>query len=264
MILSVEQLRYNVPSGRTIFSDVSFQVAAGEILAILGPNGAGKSTLLNCVAGLLHPATGRICLAGQDINHMSLSQVAQVLGYVPQTHHPAYDYLVRDFVVMGRTPYIGMFAQPTQADYALADHAMEELGIIHLADKPYTQISGGERQQATIARVLVQEPKVILLDEPTSHLDYGNQLRTMQLIQRLARRGFAVVFTTHMPDHVILLNSRVGVLDYSGTMVFGSVDEILTEDRLTQLYQVPLKVQYLEEIGRRACFSPGLDHQMVD
>lgn len=259
MILTVEQLRYDVPAGRTIFSDVSFQVAAGEILSILGPNGAGKSTLLNCIAGLLRPASGQICLDGQPMETLSLSRMAQILGYVPQTHHPAYDYLVRDFVVMGRAPYIGMFSQPSRADYALADEALEELGITHLAYKPYTQISGGERQQVTIARVLVQQPRLVLLDEPTSHLDYGNQIRTLQLIRRLSQRGMAVLFTTHMPDHVILLGSRVGMLDYTGRMQFGSAEDVLTEQRLSSVYQTPLKVRRLEELGRNVCLPPNLD-----
>lgn len=169
MILTVEQLRYDVPAGRTIFSDVSFQVAAGEILSILGPNGAGKSTLLNCIAGLLRPASGQICLEGQPMETLSLSRMAQILGYVPQTHHPAYDYLVRDFVVMGRAPY------------------------------------------------------------------------------------------THMPDHVILLGSRVGMLDYTGRMQFGSAEDVLTEQRLSSVYQTPLKVRRLEELGRNVCLPPNLD-----
>lgn len=259
MILEVKDLCYRYKSGRTIFQNVSFGIQKGEILSILGPNGAGKSTLLNCIANLLHPQSGQILLEGRPMDTMGVGEIAQIIGYVPQSHHPAYDYTVRDFVVMGRAPYIGLFSKPTPEDYELVNEALDRLGILKLADKPYTQISGGERQQVTIARVLVQRPKLILLDEPTSHLDYGNQIRTVRMIRRLSEEGYAVILTTHMPDHVIMLGSRVGMLDYSGTMTFGSVEETMTEERLSRMYQVPLKVRYIEEIRRKACFAPDLE-----
>ena len=255
MILEVKNLRYHYDDSRTIFHDVSFGIESGEIISILGPNGAGKSTLLNCIANLLTPSTGEILLEGKPMNKLSLNEIARIIGYVPQPHTPAYDYTVRDFTVMGRTPYIGLFSKPKQEDYDLADGALKQLGIYHLADKPYTQISGGERQQVTIARVLVQQPKLILLDEPTSHLDYGNQIRTVKMIRKLAGQDFAVILTTHMPDHVILLGSRVGILDHTGTMTFGDVDSIMTEETLSKVYQTNLKVLYIEEIGRVACVA---------
>ncbi len=259
MILEVKDLSYRYKTGRTIFHDVSFGIQEGEILSILGPNGAGKSTLLNCIANLLRPQSGQILLEGVPMERMGVEEIARVVGYVPQSHHPAYDYTVRDFVVMGRAPYIGLFSKPSQEDYDMAEEALERLGIQRLAHKPYTQISGGERQQVTIARVLVQRPKLILLDEPTSHLDYGNQIRTVNMIRRLSEEGFALILTTHTPDHVIMLGSRVGMLDYDGGMTFGSVEETMTEERLSRMYKLPLKVRYIEEIHRKACFAPNLD-----
>ena len=126
---------------------------------------------------------------------MNLREVARVIGYVPQIHTPAYAFTVREFAVMGRTPYIGAFTVPGVEDYRIADEALERMGIAHLRDKPYTEISGGERQQVTIARVIAQKPQLILLDEPTAHLDYGNQHRVVQMARQLAAEGYALIMT---------------------------------------------------------------------
>ena len=186
MILEVSNLGFHYHNSRTIFREVSFSVDKGEVLSILGPNGSGKSTLLNCIANLYKPVSGQILLNGKPVSRMNLRDVARVIGYVPQIHTPAYAFTVREFAVMGRTPYIGAFTTPSAEDYRIADEALERMGITHLRDKPYTEISGGERQQVTIARVIAQQPQLILLDEPTAHLDYGNQHRVVQMIRKLA------------------------------------------------------------------------------
>jgi iron complex transport system ATP-binding protein len=134
---------------------------------------------------------------------------------------------------------------------------MERMDILHLADRPYTEISDGERQQATIARVLVQQPKIILLDEPTSALDYGNQMRTLQLIKELARDEYVIVMTTHTPDHAILLDDTVALLDRKGTLSVGSVDAIMKEDILREVYRTDLKLIYVPEVGRMTCLPAG-------
>lgn len=255
MILQVTNLGFHYKDQQDIFHGVSFGIHQGEIITILGPNGAGKSTLLNCLANLAKPTSGQIMVCGQPLERMSLSEVAKHIGYVSQTHYPAYAYTTRDFVVMGRTAHIGFFSKPKKEDYAAADDALHQLGIAHLADKPYTEISGGERQQVTIARVLVQKPQLVLLDEPTSHLDYGNQLRTMKMIKQLAEQNFAIIMTTHMPDHAILLGGKVGILDRDGTMTFGHYKDIMTEKTLSRIYNANLKMVYIEEIKRSTCIA---------
>ena len=186
MILEVKDLEFSYSSGRTIFEHVSFSLDKGRVFTILGRNGAGKSTLLNCLANLFVPNGGDILLNGVSMRSMKQKDVAKVIGYVPQVHIAAYAYTVRDFAVMGRTPYIGLVSNPRREDYEKVDKVLNELNIYHLRNKSYTEISGGERQLVTIARVMVQEPELILLDEPTAHLDYGNQLRAVRLIKRLA------------------------------------------------------------------------------
>ena len=255
MILDVEKLSYRYRNGnRTIFHDVSFSLDKGEVLAILGANGAGKSTLLNCIANLFRPSSGQIRLNGTPMERMTMRDVAKIIGYVPQIHTPAYAYTVREFVVMGRTPYIGSFSSPSPDDYRIADESLERMGISHLRNKVYTEISGGERQQVTIARVMTQQPQIILLDEPTAHLDYGNQYRVVQMVKDLAAEGYTLLMTTHNPDHAIILNGKVAILNREGVLGIGMSTEALNEDTLSRLYGLHVKTTYNEEAGRNICF----------
>jgi iron complex transport system ATP-binding protein len=252
-VLKVADLGFNYFKGPTIFSGVGFELRAGGVLTILGANGAGKSTLLNCIAGLARPKAGAVYLGGRDSAEMSFREVATFIGYVPQTHNPAYAYPVREYVVMGRTPYIGAFGSPRAGDYAVAEDALARLGVAHIMDKPYTEISGGERQLATIARAIAQEPKILLLDEPTAHLDYGNQMRAIRLIRSLAEEGYAVVLTTHVPDHPLFLGGEVAVFTRDKAVVVGAAEAVLTDELLTSLYGVPVKTVHVD--GRRVCYA---------
>ena len=253
MILEVKDLGFRYDRGRPIFRDVSFKVKQGEILSILGPNGSGKSTLLNCIANLYSPEAGEIFLNGQPMSRMNLREVARVIGYVPQIHTPAYAFTVREFAVMGRTPYIGAFTVPGAEDYRIADEALERMGIAHLRDKPYTEISGGERQQVTIARVIAQKPQLILLDEPTAHLDYGNQHRVVQMARQLAAEGYALIMTTHNPDHAIILNGKVAILNREGELFVGQTAQTLSSETLSSLYGLAIKTKYDSDARRTVC-----------
>lgn len=253
MILEVNDLSYRYNKSRTIFHDVNFSLDKGEVLSILGTNGAGKSTLLNCVSGLFQPASGEIRLDGTPMSTMSMRDIAQVVGYVPQIHTPTYAYSVLEFTVMGRTPYIGMFSKPSAEDYRIAEEALEKMNILHLRDKAYTEISGGERQQVTIARVIAQQPKLILLDEPTAHLDYGNQYRVVQMVKQLAAQGFALIMTTHNPDHAIILNGKVAVLNREGVLGVGHAAQSLTNEMLSTLYGLNIKTVFDEDAQRNVC-----------
>lgn len=244
MILEVEHLSFAYRPERPLFYDVSFAFEQGQVLSILGANGAGKSTLLNCIANLLLPQQGEIRLHGTPLSRLELREISRIIGYVPQSHTPAYDYTVRDFVVMGRAPHLGTFQQPGRADYDLVDATLEEMGLLPLANRPYTELSGGERQQVTIARVIVQQPELILLDEPTNHLDYGNQLRALSMVRALVKRGFGVIMTSHNPDHVLLLGGQVGILGNDGRFLVGNAEEVMTEERLRALYRSDLYLTY--------------------
>lgn len=257
MKLEVRNISFSF-NNRKIFSDVSFQLYEGEILSILGPNGAGKSTLLNCIARLLENENGDLLLDNRSISSYSLKEFAKLIGYVPQNHIPAYAFTVKEFVVMGRSPYISAFSMPTHKDYEITLEAMEMLGITSLAEKPYTELSGGERQLVTIARAITQQPKFILMDEPTSQLDYANQIRTIEIIKKLSQKGYGVIFTTHNPDHAVMINGKIGILDKLGKFEFGDTSTILTEAKLKKIYNINLKLLYIEEINRIACVSEGI------
>ena len=237
MKLEVNNLSFKYLNSRVIFDQVNFELEKGQILSVLGPNGAGKSTLLNCIGNLMTPQKGIIRLNGEAVDKMPPKKVAQRIGYVPQIHIPTYEYTVREFVVMGRTPYLGKMRSPGDADYEQVERALDMVGIKHLIEKPYTQISGGERQLVTIARAIVQEPDFILLDEPTAHLDFGNQIKTMRLVKKLAENGFGIIMTTHNPDQVFYTGGFVALLDRQGKLHCGVPEDILTEPALTQLYQ---------------------------
>ena len=259
MIFEVQNLHFKYPdSDKRVLNGVSLTLGEGEILSILGPNGAGKSTLLNCMANLLVPNSGNIKLCSKDISKMPAREVASTISYVPQNHTPAFGYTVFHFVLMGCASKVGLFEKPGKEEQEKAMNALKELNIEHLADKPYTEISGGERQQATIARAIVQEPKAILFDEPTAHLDYGNQLRTLRLIKSMAEKGYSVIITTHNPDHAILLGGTAAILDRAGNLTIGKSSEIITEECLKQVYNTDLRLIYVKELNRYACIPVNL------
>ena len=259
MIYDVRNIEFTYPgSTRKVLSNVSLNLDYGEVLSILGPNGAGKSTLLGCMTGLLKPDNGSIILDGSDLSSLSARQVAKVISYVPQIHVPAFSYTVLHFVTMGRAPHIGFFHKPRENDTEIARDALRAISIEHLAEKPYTEISGGERQQTVIARALAGQPKAILFDEPTAHLDYGNQHRVLRLIRSLSRRGYGIIITTHNPDHALLLGGHAAILSSDGTLVSGPSEEIITEERIKKVYNTDLHLLYIEEIKRVACVPTGL------
>ena len=257
-IIKVENLRFSYDNKRQVLNKVNLSLEEGEVMTILGPNGAGKSTLLNCIATLLEPDEGTVSLCGKDASAMKPKEVARILSYVPQNHTPAFSYTVRDFVLMGRAPSVGMFERPKAEDLEVVDRALEEIGLTELKDKPYTEVSGGERQQATIARAVVAEPKAILFDEPTAHLDYGNQLKTLRLIKSLQDKGYAIILTTHDPDHAIMLGGTTAILDRNGELTVGKTEEIITEETLNRLYDTELSLIRPEEVDRPVCVPPDL------
>ena len=246
---------------RQVLCDVSLSIARAQTLSILGPNGSGKTTLLNIVAGLLRSKAGTVAYDGNAFRQLSPQKMAQLVGYVPQTIVPAFDYSVLEYVVTGCAPYIGTFQRPNQEHYDKAMQSIREMGIEHLTEKSYKQISGGERQQVSIARVLTQCPAYILMDEPTAHLDYGNQLRVLNTIRRMANNGFGIVFTTHNPDQALLLGGKTAVIDRRGHLLFGDSRELINETFLSELYGISLRIASLEDSGRKVCFAPGLNDE---
>ncbi len=258
-LLEVNDLAFRYSRERgDVFSGVTFEVCAGEVFTLLGPNGAGKSTLLNCIAGLAAPSQGTVSVCGQPVQSYSTRELAKHIGYVRQHISVTYGYSVREYLVMGAAPRIGMFSTPNQEDYDRVEEAIVDLSLQKLADRTVSHLSGGERQRVAVARAIVQNPEIILFDEPTSALDYGNQIRVMHTMKQLTERGYAVVMTTHNPDQPILLGGKVAMLNSDGTLAVGDSTTTLTSERLSQLYGTELHLVYVDEVDRIACVSSKL------
>jgi iron complex transport system ATP-binding protein len=197
MAIRTDRICFAHPSGFSL-EDVSLHVPAGRLSVLLGKNGSGKSTLLRLIAGLHRPVSGRIEVLGQDVSKISTAARAKVIGYLPQFHYPVFPYTVEEVILTGRAPYV--FTVPRIRDREKAEEALMKVGIHDLRKRPYTELSGGERQLVMMARVLAQEPKVILLDEPVSHLDLSNQSRLLHLLKKLVQEGITVLAVLHEPN----------------------------------------------------------------
>ncbi len=227
--------------------DIDLDIREGEVLCLLGPNGGGKTTLMKTLLGLLPALGGSVKLLDRDIADYSRGELARIVGYVPQAGTNFFPFNVIDVVLMGRVAHIGLFASPGKKDVAAADAALASLGIGHLRDRIYTEISGGERQLVLIARALAQEPRLLVMDEPTASLDFGNQLRVLDQITALAKRGMAVVLSTHDPDHVFLCGDRAALLRGGRLVALGPPSEVITPAALEALYGVEVEVVELPD-----------------
>ena len=246
------------------FKDVSFSLNRGEVMCILGPNGCGKTTLLKCLIGILNLDKGHVWLDDKEIDKLGRREVAKVIGYIPQLHQPAFPFSVLDAVLIGRAPHLNVLASPGRKDEEIAEMAMDAMGIADLRDRPYTQLSGGEMQLVIFARVLAQQPALLLLDEPTSHLDFGNQVRVLQIVEKLASTGLPVIMTSHFPDHAFLLSSKVAIMKDNKFLAVGAPDEVITEERMEKIYGVKVKIMDVETpVKRRICVPLGNDRDTL-
>ena len=244
--LEARALGYGYP-GRAVGRELDLALAAGEVLCVLGPNGGGKTTLFRTLLGLLPAQAGEILLEGQALAQLARAEVARRIGYVPQGQVAQFAFTVREAVLMGRTAHVSLFASPGAADRHAADRAIATLGIESLAGRVVTELSGGERQLAMIARALAQGARALVLDEPTASLDFGNQVRVLREIRRLAGEGYAVVFSTHDPGQAFLAASRVLLLAHGGALRQGAPQEVITPENMRAVYGVEVRVAALDD-----------------
>lgn len=227
---------------KIVVEDFSVCVESGEILCLLGPNGIGKTTLFKTILRFLPLQKGSVLIDGQSIERFSKKDFARLIGYVPQSHIPPFAFSVMDVVVMGRTAHLDVFGSPSKKDYDFAVELLEQLGLSDLQNRNYTELSGGERQMVLIARALAQEPAFLMMDEPTSNLDFGNQVKVLQNIKNLAKQGLGVIMTTHSPDHVFLCNASVALMMQDKQYLTGHVSEVLNEKTLSETYGVHIAI----------------------
>jgi iron complex transport system ATP-binding protein len=235
-------LSFAYPRGGHRLADVSLSVHEHEVCVLLGPNGAGKTTLLRCLLGLLTPHGGMIQVLGTDIAALSSRQLARRVAYVPQSTTTPFPFTALDMAMMGRTPYLAATTAPAAADRRSAMAQLERLGIGHLARRPFSLLSGGERQLTLLARALVQQAPVLVLDEPTAALDYGNEVRILDVITDLARAGRCVLMTTHQPAHALTHANRAVLMRGGRLVADGAPEDVVTSESLSDLYGVGIHV----------------------
>ena len=221
---------------------VTIALAAGEIVCLLGPNGGGKSTLFRTLLGLLPAQGGEVRLGGDPLSSLSRAAIAKRVSYVPQAHAGYFPFTVRDVVLMGRTAHLSPFAAPSRHDAEIADACLARLGLAALADHVYTRISGGERQLALIARALAQQAPLVVMDEPTASLDFGNQVRVLDEVRALAASGIGVMMATHDPDQAFLCADRVALLTAGRLVVDAPPHEAITPSTIREVYGVDAAV----------------------
>ena len=256
-MLEIQSLQVNYGT-RTVLQDINLRVSKGEVLALIGPNGAGKTSLIRAASGLLPPVTGRVSALGLDINSMPPHLRATRLAVVPQARQLPANFTVYETVLLGRTPYLGWTGKAAQADRKQVNWAMERTAVLELADRMIGELSGGEQQLVLLARALAQDTPILLLDEPTAHLDLRHQSRLLNLVQELAReQHLAVLMALHDLNLVALYSDRVALLVDGRLKISGSPDEVLTPEHLIEGYQVPLSVTIHPEYGTPLILPDG-------
>jgi iron complex transport system ATP-binding protein len=242
-MLEVNGISFFYKPERMILEDISFQVDKGDILCLLGPNGTGKTTLLRCLLGFSKMKSGSIRIDGKDMSSsVSSRRRARMMAYVPQSSGITFPYEAFEVVLMGRLSHLSLGGSPTAKDRSVAREAMERMGILELEHTLFQELSGGERQMVLVARALAQQSAILVMDEPTANLDYGNQVKMLRVIKKLSAQGYTVLMTSHFPEHAFLACSRVVMMQGGYIMAQGTPEEVVTSDSLSLLYQTPVCV----------------------
>ena len=235
-MLEVRDLRAGY-GDKEIVHGVSFDIPRGQFVCVIGANGCGKSTLLKNLLGLAKPFGGSVHIEGENIDEMDEKQRARHFAYIPQAHTPPFPFKVSDVVILGRTPYLtGIATSVGERDQVIAYRAMQQLSIEHLADKVYTELSGGQQQLVLIARALAQQPDLLVMDEPTASLDFGNQQLVLSCVHGLSRMGMSVLMVTHDPDHALFCSDRVIMMEAGQVIGDGKPEDIITTENLRRIY----------------------------
>ena len=234
-----------IPDEREILREVTLAVPAGGINAILGPNGVGKTTLLSLILGWLTPRRGRIALFGESIVALGRRGMGRTVSLLPQDEHIAFEYRLIDYVLLARAPYLSPLETPRAADRDIAYEALERVGMVERALVPITEVSGGEKQLVMLARCLAQQPRLLLMDEPTAHLDLFNKRRLVDLLHSLRDDGVTTIFSTHDPEFASICADRLILLHDGGCPAHGPTSEVMREDLLRLLFDVPLTIAHV-------------------
>jgi iron complex transport system ATP-binding protein len=246
-LISIKELDFAYDGDhRRVLDRLTLDLPESSITAILGPNGAGKTTLVHILLGLLKPTRGGIMLEGQNLSSYTRRELSRLIAFVPHSEYTAFEFSVLEYVLMGRAPHIGLLQMPTNVDLQKVLDQLSALDLSHLLHRSILGLSGGERQMVLIARALVQEPRLLLLDEPTTHLDLSNKNRILSTLSQLAERGVTVVFTTHDPEAAATTARYLVLMKEGRVLSSGPLEGVLTADRLTETYGVQVRVAKID------------------
>lgn len=239
---------FSYPTGHEILKDISFSLDTGKVMAIMGRNGIGKTTLIKCLVGLLKWNSGHSYVNGKESkNLVAMNEI----GYVPQAHKISFSYSVCDMVIFGKVGHSSYFAKPNKQDYTLAEKVLRQVGIYELKDQPCNELSGGQLQLVYIARALINTPRLLVLDEPESHLDFRNQIRLLKLIKKVvSEKEIACIINTHYPNHALRIADQCFLLGEHGYIV-GLAEDVMTDKNIQTyfgVYSRSVKFQYKDEV----------------
>lgn len=243
MILEVENGCFGYPKQEEILTDINIKLEEGHILSVLGPNGIGKTTLLKCMIGLMPWSRGRSLLTGKDIRTLKSKEIWNMISYIPQTHGFSFSYIGLEMVMLGRSSHLGLFSQPGDREIEMAEAMMEKVGITRLADKDCNRMSGGELQMVLIARALINEPKLIILDEPETGLDFHNQILVLNMVEKLAHEeNIGAIMNTHYPTNAMSIADEALMMNRKGDRFYGPTGDILNESNISKSFDVNVVV----------------------
>lgn len=249
MILEIKDLTFSYDN-HVVFKDLNFKFESPDVLSILGPNGIGKTTLIKCLLGIKKKAGGEILIDGKDIDKFEKKDFYSFVAYLKQGGKETSIYTVLDTVLLGLASQINPLLKPKDSDVEKVYSILKELGIYHLKDKYVSKLSGGEAQMVFMARALIREPEILILDEPESNLDYRNQLLMLDTIDRLKSRGKLIIFNTHYPEHALRYSNKVLLLNNSYKYKFGNTADIITKDNIEETYRIKAAVGELSDGDR--------------
>ncbi len=241
MVLELENVYGGYGQGDVV-KGVSCGAAAGEILSLMGPNGCGKTTLFRMILGTVPVRQGCIRIDGMEIAGRSPREMASLVAYIPQHHSPVFAYTVMEVVIMGRVSHFSPFEIPREVDRQAAYAALEKVNALHLANRNYATISGGQRQLVLIARAICQCAKILVMDEPAANLDYANHQLLMDVVEDLAKKGYCILMSTHAPEHPAALGSKVLLMRDGQVAAFGTALEVITPENLEAVYGIEMDV----------------------
>lgn len=254
MILEIENGCFGYPKQEEILKNINLHLEKGHILSVLGPNGIGKTTLLKCMIGLLPWTKGQSLLNGTDLREMKSRDIWNTISYIPQAHSFSFSYTGLEMVMLGRSSHLGLFEQPGAREIEMAEAMMEKVGITRLAGKDCNRMSGGELQMVLIARALINEPELIILDEPETGLDFHNQILVLNMIERLAHEeGISAIMNTHYPTNAMSIADEAFMMNRKGERFYGTTDSILNEQNISRSFDVNVivdEVNYKDRLIR--------------